>query len=246
MAKTRLSEKATYVARGYGQVEPNLLSAQKTGQIYAQLPAAANINILENGQFATYNYAAADGGQVDFAGAGEWMMVFNEIKLYRDFEQDCDFAMKKENYVARVYSPIDGTQPLTEWQARFYGEYAGVDSQGNPIPNPERVTTPADPYEIDSTDDPFKVTENYKKPKYMPEGTRMVPRLFKINVGDIWTTNTIKAEPGSLKVGMMLTPDADGYLKVGQGADAQHPTMQIVKVYTMPDMQPGVKVMRVK
>lgn len=241
MAKTRLSEKATYVARGYGQVEPNLLSAQKTGQIYAQLPAAADIDILENGQFATYNYAAADGGAVDFEGAGEWMMVFNEIKLYRDFEQDCDFAMKKENYVARVYSPIDGTQPLTEWQARFYGP---TDSNGDP--NAERVTTPATPYEIDSTDDPFKVTENYKKPKYMPEGTRMVPRLFKINVGDIWTTNTIKAEPGSLSVGDMLTPDTDGYLKVGEGADAQHPTMQVVKVYTMPDMQPGVKVMRVK
>ena len=241
MAKTRLSEKATYVARGYGQVEPNLLSAQKTGQIYAQLPAAADIDILENGQFATYNYAADDGGAVDFEGAGEWMMVFNEIKLYRDFEQDCDFAMKKENYVARVYSPIDGTQPLTEWQARFYGP---LDSKGDP--NAERVTTPATPYEIDSTDDPFKVTENYKKPKYMPEGTRMVPRLFKINVGDIWTTNTIKAEPGSLSVGDMLTPDVYGYLKAGEGADAQHPTMQVVKVYTMPDMQPGVKVMRVK
>ena len=34
---------------GYGQVEPNHLSAQRTGQIYAQLPAAADIDILENG-----------------------------------------------------------------------------------------------------------------------------------------------------------------------------------------------------
>lgn len=241
MARVNLSPKATYVTRGYGQVEPNHLSAQKTAQIYAQLPAAADIDILENGQFATYNYAADDGGQVDFEGAGEWMMVFNEIKLYRDFEQDCDFAMKKENYIARVYSPIDGTQPLTEWQARFYGE---KDGDGND--NAERVATPATPYEVDSTDDPFHVVENYKKPKFMPEGTRMVPRLFKINIGDIWTTNTIKAEPGSLKVGDMLTPDTDGYLKVGEGADALHPTMQVVKVYTMPDMQPGVKVMRVK
>lgn len=246
MAKTRLSEKATYVTRGYGQVEPNHLSAQKTGQIYAQLPAASTISLLENGQFATYNYAAADGGAVDFSGAGEWMMVFNEIKLYRDFESDCDFAMKKEDYIARVYSPIDGTQALTEWQARFYGENAGVDEDSNPIPNPERVTTPADPYEVDSTADPFHVTPDYNKPKLMPTGTRMVPRLFKINVGDIWTTNTIKAEPGSLSVGQLLTPDVDGYLKVGQGADALHPTMQIVKVYTMPDMQPGVKVMRIK
>lgn len=241
MAKTRLSEKATYVARGYGQVEPNHLSAQKTAQIYAQLPAAADIEILENGQFATYNYAADDGGAVDFNGAGEWMMVFNEIKLYRDFEQDCDFAMKKEDYVARVYSPIDGTLPLTEWQARFYG---AQDGDGND--NAERVTKPASPYEVDSTDDPFHMVENYKKHKLMPQGTKMVPRLFKINIGDIWTTNTIAAEPGSLKVGDMLTPGADGYLAPGEGADALHPTMQVVKVYTMPDMQPGVKVMRVK
>ena len=241
MAKTKLSPSATYVTRGYGQVEPNHLSAQKTGQIYAQLPADANIEILENGQFATYNYAAADGGQVDFSGAGEWMMVYNEVKVYRDFESDCDFAMKKDDYIARVYSPIDGTQQLTEWQARFYG---ALDAEGNA--NPERVATPASPYEVDSTDDPFHVNPGYTVPKLMPQGTRMVPRLFKINIGDIWTTNTIKAEPGSLKVGDMLTPDADGYLKVGEGADALHPTMQVVKVYTMPDMQPGVKVMRVK
>ena len=32
---------------GFGQVEPNHLSAQRTGQIYAQLPAAATINKLE-------------------------------------------------------------------------------------------------------------------------------------------------------------------------------------------------------
>ena len=56
MAKTRLS-KATYVERGYGQVEPNHLSAQRTSQIYAQLPAAADIEMLENGQFVKYDYA---------------------------------------------------------------------------------------------------------------------------------------------------------------------------------------------
>ena len=39
--------KAAYVKRGYGQVEPNHLSAQHTGQIYAQLPAAKDIEILE-------------------------------------------------------------------------------------------------------------------------------------------------------------------------------------------------------
>ena len=57
MAKTKLSA-ATFVEHGYGQIEPNHLSAQRTAQIYAQLPAAAAIKTLENGQFVKYNYAA--------------------------------------------------------------------------------------------------------------------------------------------------------------------------------------------
>ena len=77
---------AKYVEFGYGQVEPNHLSAQRTGQIYAQLPAAPAIELLEQGQFVKYNYAANGNGigQCDFEGAGEWMLVYNEIKLYRN------------------------------------------------------------------------------------------------------------------------------------------------------------------
>lgn len=89
---------ATTIKRvGFGQVEPNHLSAQRTGQIYAQLPAASNIEILENGQYVKYNYAD---GVVDFEGEGEWMMVFNEVKLYKDFWEESykDFAMIKSNY----------------------------------------------------------------------------------------------------------------------------------------------------
>ena len=54
---------------GFGQVEPNHLSAQRTGQIYAQLPAATAITTLENGQFAKYDYAT---GEVNYTGAGEY------------------------------------------------------------------------------------------------------------------------------------------------------------------------------
>ena len=35
-----------------------ILSAQRTGQIYAQLPANKDIDVLENGQFVKYDYAA--------------------------------------------------------------------------------------------------------------------------------------------------------------------------------------------
>ena len=37
--KKNITSKASFVEYGYGQVEPNHLSAQRTGQIYAQLPA---------------------------------------------------------------------------------------------------------------------------------------------------------------------------------------------------------------
>lgn len=218
MAKTRLSG-ASYVQHGYGQVEPNHLSAQRTAQIYAQLPAQKDINVLENGQFVKYNYKD---GVCDFTGAGEWMLVFNEVKLYRDGQNYDDFAMKKEDYVARVYSPVDGVEP-TYAQARNYNG----------------VVAPADPMEIDSTDNPFTI-ETFKTPKLMPEGTNMVPRVFKTNVGDIFTTNCINVEP---TLGAILTPGADGYLAAGDESSAMQ--WQVVKIYTLADRQPAVKLMRI-
>lgn len=98
MAKTRLSG-ALLVQRGWGQVEPNHLSAQRTAQIYAQLPAKSNINVLENGQFVKYDYAT---GEVNFTGAGEWMLVYNEVKLYGRGAQNEDFALEREKSLDMV------------------------------------------------------------------------------------------------------------------------------------------------
>ena len=215
MARTKKST-AKFVKYGYGQVEPNHLSAQRTAQIYAQLPAAADIDVLENGQFVKYNYKD---GVVDYAGAGEWMLVFNEVKVYRDHEADCDFAMIKENYVARVYSPIGDI--TGEANAR---NYEGVVN--------------AYEHDITSTTNPF-VIEQRGVDKKMPEGTTMVPRVFKTNVGDIFTTNTIDEE--TLEVGDVLTPNAKGYLAKGEG-DMK---WQVVKVYTLADRHPAVKIMRI-
>lgn len=165
------------IERGYGQVEPNHLSAQRNGQIYAQLPMG--VDMLENGQFAKYNYAD---GVVDFAGEGEWMLVYNAVKVYDEDEGDADYAMKK---------PVEGNGPVI-----------GV-----------------------STD--------------------CVPRLFKTNVGDIFTTNTVVK--AGLEVGATLGVNSDGYLAVvGEGHEGM--TWQVVKYdnYTTPDGQPGVKIMRTK
>ena len=236
MAKVSYSQ-AAFVERGYGQVEPNHLSAQRTGQIYAQLPADPEIEVLENGQFVKYDYEKE---MVDFAGKGEWMLVFNEVKVYRDGQGDCDFAMLRDNYVARVYSPIDGTTTKQMTQARYYG---GVDADGNPIP---KVVTPADPYEIDSTDNPFASLYDYDGPKMMPESdagkTKMVPRVFKTNIGDIFTTNMIDEE--ELEIGNEVGPrDEDGILCKAGASDAM--TWQVVKVYDLGDRQKAVKLMRI-
>ena len=298
---------------GYGQVEPNHLSAQRTGQIYAQLPAAADIDILENGQFVKYDY---QNGVVNFTGAGEWMLVFNEIKLYREGQLDCEFAMLKDNYQARVYSPFGGPDKAgnpvvdTAWtkQSRWYN---GVDSDGNtsftigttykvattfdstktyyadangtalnaqPADATEfaagtfyeiddagktykydDVTAAPDMYEIHYNEDPFHIEGRYYE-KMMPEGTTMVPRVFKTNVGDIFTTNTIADKTG-IVLGDLLVPSttADSeavnsdttYIHRGKGilkkdnSASSGMIWQVVKLYTMPDHQPGVKVMRI-
>lgn len=253
--KKNITSQAKYVQVGYGQVEPNHLSAQRTSQVYAQLPAASDINVLEQGQFVKYDYA---NGVVNFTGAGEWMLVYNEIKLYRDHQLDCEFAMVKDNYQARVYSPFgygvdkDGNPTAnldTAWdrQSRYYN---GVDSDGNSsitIGESENaktytyddVTAAPDMYEMHYNEDPFHIEGPYKE-AMMPTGTSMVPRVFKTNVGDIFTTNTINAE--TLTVGQKLKVGAKGILEPGEDDKM---TWQVVKVYTMPDHQPGVKIMRI-
>ena len=219
--KNAIKSQASFVEYGYGQVEPNHLSAQATGQIYAQLPAKADINVLENGQFVKYNYAE---GVVDFAGPGEWMLVLNEIKLYRDTQTDCEFAMVKGNYNARVYSPAGAEVANPDLRSRDYRD----------------IVAPADIYSVDATIDPYHI-DVQAKPVMMKDGTKMVPRVLKTNVGDIFTTNTINAD--ALKVGDVLTPAAaDGILAIGEG----DMNWQVVKVYTMPDGQKGAKIMRIK
>lgn len=93
---------ALLVKEGFGQLEPNHLSAQRNGQIYAQLPCASSIEKLENAQFVKYDYAE---GEVNFTGEGEWMLVFNEVKLYDPRHSYKDFALQKKNCVGGVMVP---------------------------------------------------------------------------------------------------------------------------------------------
>lgn len=228
---------AAMVKRGFGQVEPNHLSARFTGEIYAQMPAAKDINVLEQGQFVKYDYANR---AVNFTGVGEWMLVFNEIKLYRDWETDEDFAMIKRDYNAYVYSLMgqnsDGS--MTEEQLIKTYTSLGQQATGEKIEElPELGRLPVGyTYEREVMEDPAM----------MPEGTVMVPRVFKTHEGDIFTTNTVNAKFDDVKVGDLLKVGDNGILTPGGDMEADKMVWQIVKKYTMPDLQPAVKVMRVK
>ena len=184
----------TMKRKGYGQVEPNHLSGIVTGQIYAQLPAGSYsgegdkktftpIEQLEQGQFAKYDYAA---GVVNFDGEGEFMLVYNEEKLYDE---------RKQNHKDFVYKTKDFTDKA------------------------------------------------------------LYPRLIRTYVGDIMTTNTIAvantsdtAEVGtaSLAVGDYLEISATGFLTKAEKKPATGMVWKVVKEYTMPDGQPGVKIQRVQ
>lgn len=222
MAKTKLSQ-ASFVERGYGQVEPNHLSAKWTGQIYAQLPANKDITILENGQFAKYDYAT---GEVNFSGKGEWMLVYNEVKVYHDYETDADFAMKKEDYAASVYAPI-GAKKTTQ--------VAGLDYS--------KTVKAADPYVADSTATPMGIYQAERE-TLMPDGTVMVPRLLKTNVGDTYTTNTVNADAAPA-VGTFFAPNEIGILTVTADASTGGMLWQVAKVYDLADGQQAVKIVRI-
>ena len=96
---------ALLTKNGYGQVEPNHLSAQSTGQIYAQLPCDNAVETLENGSFLKYDYAAGKCSVSNAATTGEFMLVFNEVKAYGAGQGWKDFAQKKSEMVEGVITP---------------------------------------------------------------------------------------------------------------------------------------------
>ena len=204
-----------FTREGYGQVEPNQLSAQKTGQIYASLPLHKDVKVLQNGEFMYYDYAADNGGQVTATpknAVGEPMLVFNEIKLYEPFWQTSykDFAVIRvgDNYVT------------SRKATAAYGD--GAENVG-------------------ATIDPAHTEYGYRM-----DG--IAPRLFKTNIGDIYTTNMVKTGV-EYEVGNLLTPvkNAESNTMVLEKTDATTGMLwQVAKVYTMPDGQPGLKIQRVQ
>lgn len=207
-----------FTRNGYGQVEPNQLSAQKTGQIYASLPLNPNVDILQNGEFMYYDYKS---GTVTADGVGEPMLVFNEVKLYEPFWQTSykDFAMIRvgDNYVTSRLATAG------------YGD--GAETEG---------------------DDPTPGHSDWQA-GYRMDG--IAPRLFKTNVGDIFTTNMVEtgdeitySQGDTLKLKKVnKAADKTGNtLVLSKTGDIDALEFVVAKVYTMPDGQQGLKLQRIK
>ena len=206
---------------GYGQVEPNQLSGIKTGQIFASLPLAKNVKVIQNGEFMYYDYVSGTVSAEDSTSVAEPMLVYNEIKIYEPWLSYKDFAMIRvgDNYVTsnaavgRVTSEnVDGT---------VYGDGAAtIGKDANPA---------------------------HTEYGYRMDG--FAPRLVKTNVGDIFTTNMVAAGPevtytkGDI---LKLKKTDRNTLELTKDGDIETVAFAVVKVYTMPDGQPGLKVQRVK
>ena len=205
---------------GYGQVEPNQLSAQKTGQIYASLPLDTDVNILQNGEFMYYDYQSGKVSATDSTGVSEPMLVFNEIKLYEPFWRTTykDFAMIRngENYVTSKLATqrYDGGAPTAASTAvQEHTEY---------------------PYRMDGF-----------APRLLKTNigdiytTNMVKTGVEYKAKDLLTPAVVTAEDGGKTLVLGLVATGENATNIS--------TMRFVvaKVYTMPDGQPGLKLQRI-
>lgn len=210
---------------GFGQVEPNQLSAQKTGQIYASLPLDPTVNVLQNGEFMWYNYATGEVTGDKSKGVGEPMLVFNEIKLYEPFWRTTykNFAMIRQgdNYITTDVLPTGNV-------GSGYNTAQGV---------------------INNTG--AQITPGHTDYGYRMDG--IAPRLFKTNVGDIYTTNMVETGDlitysvgDKLKLAEVTAKDGGKTLVLSKTGDVSDIEFVVAKVYTMPDGQDGLKIQRIK
>ena len=204
---------------GYGQVEPNQLSGIKTGQIFASLPLDKEVKVLQNGEFMYYDYANGSvNATAEADAAPEPYLVYQEIKIYEDWLSYKGFAMIRvgDNYVTN--DPAIGRLTSANADGTVYGD--GAETEGA---------------SIDHSD---------YQAGYRMDG--IAPRLVKTNVGDVYTTNMVDEE-GTYTVGTVLTLKKTdrNTLVLSSSGNIDSVKFIVVKDYTMPDGQRGLKLQRI-
>lgn len=206
-----------FTRNGYGQVEPNQLSAQKTGQIYASLPLDKDVDVLQNGEFMYYSYADNKVTAQPTVAGQEPMLVFNEIKLYEEFWRTSlkDFAMIRvgDNYVT------------SKLATEGYGD--GALTKGATI-------TPGHteyPYRMDGI-----------APRMLKTNVGDIMTTNMVATGD-----TVTYAVKDILVPTLDAKSKTLVLTKKTGSDPVTGMAWVVaKVYTMPDGQPGLKLQRIQ
>ena len=208
---------ATFTRVGYGQVEPNQLSAQKTGQIYASLPLDEKVQVLQNGEFMYYSYVDNKVTAEPTVEGQEPMLVFNEIKLYEPFWRTSykDFAMIRvgDNYVTSKLATDE------------YGD--GALTQGATI-DPAHSTWQA----------------GYRMEGIAPRLFKT--NIGDIMTTNMVETGVEYAEKDILKLKKVTASDGTVTLVLSKTGNIDTVQWVVAKVYTMPDGQPGLKIQRIK
>ena len=208
---------ATFTRVGYGQVEANQLSAQKTGQIYASLPLDEKVQVLQNGEFMYYSYVDNKVTAEPTVEGQEPMLVFNEIKLYEPFWRTSykDFAMIRvgDNYVTSKLATDE------------YGD--GALTQGATI-DPAHSTWQAD----------------YRMEGIAPRLFKT--NIGDIMTTNMVETGVEYAEKDILKLKKVTAADGTVTLVLSKTGNIDTVQWVVAKVYTMPDGQPGLKIQRIK
>ena len=208
---------ATFTRVGYGQVEPNQLSAQKTGQIYASLPLDEKVQVLQNGEFMYYSYVDNKVTAEPTVEGQEPMLVFNEIKLYEPFWRTSykDFAMIRvgDNYVTSKLATDE------------YGD--GALTQGATI-DPAHSTWQA----------------GYRMEGIAPRLFKT--NIGDIMTTNMVETGVEYAEKDILKLKKVTAADGTVTLVLSKTGNIDTVQWVVAKVYTMPDGQPGLKIQRIK
>ena len=157
------------------------------------------------------------------------MLVFNEVKIYEDYLRLKDFAMIRvgDNYVTNPAAVGRVTQAT-------YGWADGIGTYGDGSLNKAANVDPAH--------------SDRQAAKYRMDG--FAPRMFKTNVGDIFTTNMVEtgveyAVKDILKL-KKVTDNGSSTLVLSKTGDIPELEFVVAKVYTMPDGQPGLKLQRIK
>lgn len=233
---------ANFTRVGFGQVEENQLSYYHTGQMFASLPLDKKVHVLQNGEFMYYDYAdkmvTAEPSK-DGIG-GEPMLVLNEVKIYEDWLSHKDFAMVRvgDNYV---------TNPSAIGRITSVSIDPKTGSASNPYAGGSLT--------VGVNADPAHTEYGYRM-----DG--IAPRVVKTNIGDIFTTNMVPVGVEYAEQDI-LVPTVTETTVVDQTANKTVTQKTLVltkveslpekgmawvvtKVYTMPDMQPGLKIQRIQ